>query len=161
MPGRRTGCNPDSPIHFWGLCGRSIGGIRLYARNTGKPWTATAVAQQTEFPKTYEGIYLDRSSRVAHLLNLDTALDPGDITTIAGYTGTYGYTTEAAIAAIHLVASTEGIILDPNYTGKSMSGLIDQIKKGNVDPEVPVVFIHTGGLPQTFAFAEELWGWRA
>ena len=54
-------CQPNSPIHFWGLCGRSIGGIRLYARNTGKPWTATAVAQQTEFPKTYEGIYLDRS----------------------------------------------------------------------------------------------------
>ena len=121
---------------------------------------ATAVAQQLEFPKTYEGIYLDRSARVADLLDLDTALEPGDITTVAGYTGTYGYTTEAAIAAIHLVASTEGIMLDPNYTGKSMSGLIDQIQSGNVDPEVPVVFIHTGGLPQTFAFADELWNWQ-
>lgn len=150
----------DDPLHMWGLCGRSIGGIRLYARNTGKPWKATAVAQQLEFPKTYEGIYLDRSARVAHLLGLDTALDPGDITTIAGYTGTYGYTTEGAIAAIHLVASTEGIMLDPNYTGKSMSGLIGEVKSGNVDPEVPVVFIHTGGLPQTFAFADELWNWQ-
>ena len=152
--------SPNTPIHFWGLCGRSIGGIRLYARNTGKPWKATAVAQQLEFPKTYEGIYLDRSARVADLLDLDTALEPGDITTVAGYTGIYGFTTEAAIAAIHLVASTEGIMLDPNYTGKSMSGLIDQIQSGNVDPEVPVVFIHTGGLPQTFAFADELWNWQ-
>ena len=151
---------PNSPIHIWGLCGRSIGGIRLYARNTGKPWTATAVAQQLEFPKTYEGIYLDRSDRVAHLLGLDTALQPGDITTLAGYTGTYGYTTEAAVAAIHLVASTEGIILDPNYTAKSMAGLIDQIQSRNVDPQTPVIFIHTGGQPQTFAFANQLSGWQ-
>ena len=150
----------DTPVHMWGLCGRSIGGIRLYARNTGKPWTATAVAQQLEFPDTYEGIYLDRSARVADLLGLDTALDPGDITTIAGYTGTYGFPTEGAIAAIHLVASTEGIMLDPNYTGKSMSGLISEIRSGNVDPETPVVFIHSGGLPQTFAFADELWEWQ-
>ena len=150
----------NTSIHIWGLCGRSIGGIRLYARNTGKPWTATAVAQQLEYPTTYEGIYLDRSSRVSKLLGLDTALDPGDITTIAGYTGTYGYPTEASIAAIHLVASTEGIMLDPNYTGKSMSGLIDQIRLGNVDPETPIVFIHSGGLPQTFAFADQLWNWQ-
>ncbi len=150
----------ESPIHIWGLCGRSIAGIRLYARNTAKPWTATATAQQTYFPVTYEGIYLDRSARVADLLELDTALEPGDITTLAGYTGTYGYTTEAAIEAIRLVASTEGIILDPNYTGKAMSGLLDQIRQGNVDPETPVIFIHTGGLPQTFAFATQLTNWR-
>lgn len=150
----------NTPVHIWGLCGRSIGGIRLYARNTGKPWTATAVAQQLEYPTTYEGIYLDRSSRVSKLLGLDTALEPGDITTIAGYTGTYGYPTEGSIAAIHLVAKTEGIMLDPNYTGKSMSGLLDQIRLGNVDPETPVVFIHSGGLPQTFAFADQLWNWQ-
>ena len=162
MPGEdgRNPLTPNSPIHIWGLCGRSIGGIRLYARNTGKPWTATAVAQQLEFPKTYEGIYLDRSDRVAHLLGLDTALQPGDITTLAGYTGTYGYTTEAAIAAIHLVASTEGIILDPNYTAKSMAGLIDQIQNRNIDPQTPIIFIHTGGQPQTFAFANQLSNWQ-
>ena len=146
----------DTPIHIWGLCGRSIAGIRLYARNTGKPWIATAVAQQLAFPDTYEGIYLDRSARVADLLGLDTALEPGDITTIAGYTGTYGSPTDGAIAAIHLVASTEGIMLDPNYTGKSMAGLINEVKSGKVDPKTPVVFIHSGGLPQTFAFAKEL-----
>ena len=154
------GLAPDTPIHIWGLCGRSLAGIRLYARNTNKPWTATAVAQQLEYPDTYEEIYLDRSARVADLLELDTALEPGDITTIAGYTGTYGYPTEGAIEAIHLVASTEGIMLDPNYTGKSMSGLLDQIRLGNVDPETPIVFIHSGGLPQTFAFADQLWNWR-
>ena len=147
----------NTPIHFWGLCGRSIAGIRLYARNTGKPWSATAVAQPHYTPENYQEIYLDRSTRVANLLNLDTPLNPGDIETITGYTITYGQPTRAGIDAMHLLAKTEGIMLDPTYTSKSMSALIAEIRASNVDPETPVVFIHSGGLPQTFAFADQLW----
>ena len=150
----------DTPLRMWGLCGRSIAGIRLYARNTGKPWAASATAQEHHAPDTYEATYIERSTRVAKLLNLDTALEPGDIDTITGYSGRYGVPTEAALEAIHMVAKTEGIILDPNYTGKSMSALIGEIRAGRLDPEVPVVFVHSGGLPQTFAFAQELWDWE-
>ena len=86
------------PLRMWGLCGRSIAGIRLYARNTGKPWSATAIAQPHHTPETYQTTYIDRSTRVADLLNLDTALEPGDIDTLTGYAGTkYGVPTEAAI----------------------------------------------------------------
>ena len=142
---------------MWGLCGRSIAGIRLYARNTGKPWSATAIAQPHHTPETYQATYIDRSTRVADLLGLDTALEPGDIDTLTGYAGTkYGVPTEAAIEAIHLVAKTEAIILDPNYTGKSMSALIAQIRTRNLDPKTPIIFIHTGGQPQTFAFPNQL-----
>ena len=151
---------PNTPLRMWGLCGRSIAGIRLYARNTVKPWAASATAQQHHAPDTYQATYIERSTRVAKLLNLDTALVPGDIDTITGYAGRYGVPTEAALEAMHIVAKTEGIILDPNYTGKSMSALIGEIRAGNLDSEVPVVFIHSGGLPQTFAFAEEWWEWR-
>ena len=147
----------NTPIHFWGLCGRSIAGIRLYARNTGKPWTATAVAQPHYNPENYQEIYLDRSNRVAKLLNLDAALEPGDIDTLTGYTITYGIPTELGIEAMHLVAKTEGIILDPTYTGKSMSALIAEIRKNNLDPDTPITFIHSGGLPQTFAFPNQIW----
>ena len=151
----------NTPLRMWGLCGRSIAGIRLYARNTGKNWSASATAQPHHTPETYEATYIDRSTRVAKLLGLDTALEPGDIDTITGYSGsTYGVPTETAFEAIHLVAKTEGIILDPNYTGKSMSALIAQIRTRNLDPEVPVVFIHSGGQPQTFAFPDELWEWN-
>ena len=151
----------NTPIHLWGLCGRSIAGIRLYARNTGKPWTATAVAQPHYTPENYQEIYLDRSNRVANLLNLDTPLEPGDITTLTGYTITYGVPTQAGIEAMHLVAKTEGIILDPTYTGKSMSALVAEIRKGNITPDVPVIFIHSGGQPQTFAFADQIWNWQS
>ena len=148
---------PNSPLRMWGLCGRSIAGIRLYARNTGKPWAASATAQEHHAPDTYQATYIERSTRVAKLLNLDTALVPGDIDTITGYAGRYGVPTEAAIEAIHLLAKTEGIILDPNYTGKSMSALIGEIRTRQLDPEIPIIFIHSGGQPQTFAFAQELW----
>ncbi len=150
----------DTPLRMWGLCGRSIAGIRVYARNTGKPWSASATAQAHHAPDTYEATYIERSTRVVNLLGLDTALDPGALDTITGYSGRYGVPTEAAFEAIHLVAKTEGIILDPNYTGKSMSALIGEIRAGNLDPEVPVVFVHSGGMPQTFAFAQELWEWE-
>ncbi len=155
------GLTPDTPLRMWGLVGRSIAGLRLYARNTGKNWTASATAYSHTQPDSYEAIYIDRSTRVAELLGLDTALEPGDLDTITGYTGDdYGIPTEGVFEAIHLVAKTEGIILDPNYTGKSMSALIGEIRAGNLDPEIPVVFVHSGGLPQTFAFADQLWNWQ-
>ena len=151
----------NTPIHFWGLVGRSIAGIRLYARNTGKPWTASATAYSHTQPDSYEAVYIDRSTRVAELLRLDTALDPDDLDTITGYSGSdYGIPTDGVFEAIHLVAKTEGIMLDPNYTGKSMSALIGEIRAGNLGPEIPVVFIHSGGLPQTFAFPDQLWNWQ-
>ena len=151
----------DTPLRMWGLVGRSIAGLRLYARNTGKNWTASATAYSHTQPDSYEAVYIDRSTRVAELLGLETALEPDDLDTIIGYTGDdYGIPTDGVFEAIHLVAKTEGVLLDPNYTGKSMSALIGEIRAGNLDPEVPVVFIHSGGLPQTFAFAEELWNWQ-
>ena len=58
---------------------------------------------------------------------------------------------------MHLVAATEPIILDPTYTAKSMSALIAEIQLGNIDPDTPVVFIHSGGQPQNFTFPRRFW----
>lgn len=149
-----------APLRFWGLVGRSIAGVRLYARNTGKPWTASATAYSHTQPDSYEAIYIDRSTRVAELLSLDTALESNDLDTITGYQGSdYGVPHDGVYEAIHMVAKAEGILLDPNYTGKSMSALIGEIRAGNLDPDTPIVFIHSGGLPQTFAYAQQLWDW--
>ena len=70
----------------------------------------------------------------------------------------YGIPTEACINAIKLVAQTEGIFLDPVYTGKAMAGLIDQIKKGRFTSRDTIVFIHTGGVPAVFAYHQEIAG---
>ena len=59
------------------------------------------------------------------------------------------------IEAVELTARTEGILLDPVYTGKAMAGMIDLIQKGYFDKDDTVVFVHTGGLPLLFAYADE------
>ncbi len=68
----------------------------------------------------------------------------------------YGIPTKECLDAIKLVAQTEGIFLDPVYTSKAMAGFIDLIKKGRFKPTETVIFIHTGGIPATFAYHEEI-----
>jgi 1-aminocyclopropane-1-carboxylate deaminase/D-cysteine desulfhydrase-like pyridoxal-dependent ACC family enzyme len=66
----------------------------------------------------------------------------------------YGRLTEPAAAAIRLAARTEGIVLDPTYTGRAMAGLIAAVRDGDLDGDAPVVFWHTGGLPGLFGHPE-------
>jgi D-cysteine desulfhydrase family pyridoxal phosphate-dependent enzyme len=63
----------------------------------------------------------------------------------------YGVVTDATIEAVHLVARTEGIVLDPVYTGKAMAGLIAAVREGRIGAGDTVVFWHTGGAPALFA----------
>ena len=64
----------------------------------------------------------------------------------------YAIPTEEGMQAIFLTARTEGLILDPVYTGKAMAGLIDLARKGEIGRNRPVVFWHTGGAPALFAY---------
>jgi D-cysteine desulfhydrase family pyridoxal phosphate-dependent enzyme len=72
------------------------------------------------------------------------------------YHSEYGMITEAGKQAIDDTANLEGILLDPIYTGKVMAGLIDLINKNIIDKIIPVIFIHTGGMPIIFSFESEL-----
>ncbi len=67
-----------------------------------------------------------------------------------------GYTlpTAGMVAAVKLLASTEGILLDPSYTGKAMAGLIDLVRRRVFKPGSNVLFVHTGGWPALFAATE-------
>ena len=64
--------------------------------------------------------------------------------------------TDGCREALQLVAGTEGLILDPVYSGKAMAGLIDHVRSGRFSEGESVVFIHTGGTPALFAYAEDL-----
>jgi D-cysteine desulfhydrase family pyridoxal phosphate-dependent enzyme len=59
-----------------------------------------------------------------------------------------------AVEAIRLLAQTQGIILDPVYTGKAFAGLIDLIHRGHFQKGENVIFLHSGGYPAIFAFEE-------
>jgi len=97
------------------------------------------------------------ATMAARRLDLPIVLDRSEIMVDEGYIGErYGLVTEAGRAALRLVAECEGIILDPVYSSKAMSGLIDHIKKGRIRKGETVVFVHTGGNPAVFAYAEDL-----
>ena len=64
-------------------------------------------------------------------------------------------TTEMA-EAVRLTARTEGILLDPCYTGKAMAGLIDLVRKGVFRKEDHILFLHTGGIPALYAHGSEI-----
>ena len=64
----------------------------------------------------------------------------------------YGIPTEGMVEAVKLLARTEGILLDPVYSGKAMAGLIDLIQKGHFKKDATVVFLHTGGAVGLFGY---------
>jgi L-cysteate sulfo-lyase len=63
-----------------------------------------------------------------------------------GYSALTDEVREAMLAA----ARTEGIVLDPVYTGRALAGLIAAVREGDVRPGERTVLLHTGGLPGLF-----------
>jgi D-cysteine desulfhydrase len=65
------------------------------------------------------------------------------------------------VEAVNLLAKTEGILLDPVYTGKAMAGLIDLARNGKLKKGENVLFVHTGGSPGLYAYQPVLLGEEA
>ncbi len=70
-----------------------------------------------------------------------------DIPIIDGYPGLgYALSRDEELEFIKWLARLEGLVLDPVYTGKAMYGLVQEIRKGNLDRYEDILFIHTGGI---------------
>ena len=67
----------------------------------------------------------------------------------------YGIPTDGTIAATNALASHEGILLDPVYSGKGMAGLIGRIGNGKISKDGDVIFLHTGGAVSLFAYEDQ------
>ncbi|WP_152348684.1 D-cysteine desulfhydrase [Brevibacterium sp. CFH 10365] len=65
----------------------------------------------------------------------------------------YGLPTPGMVDAVRTMAKTEGILLDPVYTGKAAAGLIDLIEKERLDATGNAIFVHSGGVPALYARA--------
>jgi 1-aminocyclopropane-1-carboxylate deaminase/D-cysteine desulfhydrase-like pyridoxal-dependent ACC family enzyme len=93
------------------------------------------------------------------LLGLPHRITAADIDIREDYIGErYGEVTPGCREALALLARTEGVLLDPVYTGKAMAGLIDDARHVRLGARDQVVFIHTGGTPALFAYRDELLG---
>ena len=90
---------------------------------------------------------------VLDLLECKRALPREAIRTYDGYVGQGdGVPTRAMIEAVSLVARTEGLLLDPVYTGKAMAGLVDLVRRSKFTRNDNVVFLHTGGSHALFGY---------
>jgi len=69
----------------------------------------------------------------------------------------YGRPTELSKRALKMSATEEGLIIDPVYTAKGLSGLIGMVEDGRLDTESSVIFLHTGGMPALFAETDLYW----
>lgn len=90
------------------------------------------------------------------LINYKINIDDLSIECYDDYHKEYGLITEEGKKAIINCTNLEGILLDPIYTAKVMAGLINLVNKNIIDKNIPVVFIHTGGMPIIFSFENEL-----
>ena len=93
------------------------------------------------------------ANKAARRLGINLTVSPSETINLGEYVGEgYGKLTPEAVEAIKLVARTEGILLDPVYTGKAMAALIDCIHRKTIESDETVLFLHTGGFPALFAY---------
>jgi D-cysteine desulfhydrase len=80
------------------------------------------------------------------LLDGDYDVNKEDIKVIDGYVGRgYAINRVEELEFIERIAQSEGILLDPVYSGKAFYGLINEIQKGKFNDFKNILFIHTGG----------------
>lgn len=150
-----AGATPSRVYYASGSRGTQAG-LTLGAKACGLAYCAYGVAVSTGEPeKTYRAFHA--ANGAAEILGIPTRVELDDLFTDDGFIGEgYGIPTRECLEAIALLARTEGILVDPCYTGKALAGLIAHVRSGELRPEETVVFLHTGGAPGLFTteFAE-------
>ncbi|NIS80680.1 MAG: pyridoxal-phosphate dependent enzyme [Anaerolineales bacterium] len=99
----------------------------------------------------------DLATATAELLNLPFEFSEHDVDVRDEYLGEgYGVVSDLERDAVKTLARTEGVLLDPVYTGRAAGGMLDLLRSGRVKLDGDVLFWHTGGTPAIFAHEEEL-----
>ena len=102
-------------------------------------------------------IVLALAPLVASAVGYGGSFDDAHLTVCDSYLGEgYAHPGSLECEAIQLMARTEGLLVDPVYTGRALGGLIDLIRTGKIGPAEAVLFWHTGGIPALYAFDQIL-----
>jgi len=90
----------------------------------------------------------------AELIELGRELRDEEITVLEGWAGDfYGIPVASTLDAIRLTGRLEGMIIDPVYEGKSMAGLIELVRTGEIGPDSTVLYAHLVGQPALNAYS--------
>lgn len=141
-------------VHATGSAGTQAGLVAgLVAMNSQIPVLGIGVRAPRE--KQEQAVF-DLACRTADHMNLSGIIKREHVAANCDYVGAgYGIATPGMREAVKLVARTEGILLDPVYSGKGMDGLIDLVSKGFFAKDSDVVFLHTGGSAGLFGYPDE------
>jgi D-cysteine desulfhydrase len=91
----------------------------------------------------------------AEYAGLSAAVPREAVVCFGDYVGPgYSLPTPGMAEAVRLLAKTEGILLDPVYTGKALAGLMDLVRKGHFERDSNILFVHTGGSPALYVYQE-------
>ncbi len=122
----------------------------LHGVNANLPVTGISVrAERAPQEAKIHGL----AQEAATLAGVATPVPQDAVVVEDGYVGPgYSLPTDAMVEAVQLFARTEGILLDPVYTGKAAAGLIDGVRRGRFAPGERVVFVHTGGAAALYAY---------
>jgi len=135
--------------------GGTQGGLVLGQKGLRLPFAVWGIS--ADYSRAELQALVSRVATEAATLVDGPVVTPAEVCAFDEYVGPgYGVVTEGCREAVRLFASTEGIILDPVYTGKAAAGLIDLIRRKELRPGQRVVFIHTGGSPAIFAYGPEM-----
>ena len=125
--------------------------VGLEAMNSGIP--VYGVSVRAPKPKQEENVH-GLAQRTLDFMGLNPELVPREkVVANSDYVGDgYGLPTDSMIEAVKMLATLEGILLDPVYSGKGFAGLIDLVRQGHFKKDENVVFLHTGGSVSLFAY---------
>jgi len=108
-------------------------------------------------PADQEPLVLKEAQAVLDLLGLDLKVPREAVRSAGGFwQPKYSVPNPGMVEAVQMLARTEGIPLDPVYTGKIMAGLIGLARQGELRPDENVLFLHTGGLPSLHAYEKDV-----
>ena len=131
-------------------------GLCVGAKAVGFRGQLAAIAIDSRRDELQAGVAAIATATIRRL-GWEMAFAPAEVVAYDGYLGAgYAVMGEPEREAISLVARSEGILLDPVYTGRAVAGLIDLIRTGAFGKDETIVFWHTGGAAALFAYAAEL-----
>ena len=147
------GLRIDRLVHATGSAGTQAGLVAgLHAMSS--PVRVLGIGVRNPQDKQEAAVLKLAQATAAHL-GIDRPVPAAAVAANCDYVGSgYGHPTPGMVEAVRLLARTEGIFLDPVYSGKGMAGLIDLVRRGMFTAEHNVVFLHTGGSAGLFGYAD-------
>jgi 1-aminocyclopropane-1-carboxylate deaminase len=130
-----------------------IAGFAALEQAGGRPRRVLGIDASATLDRTRDQVA--RIARnTAELVGLRRDLREDEITVLEGWAGeVYGVPVQSTLDAIRLTGQLEGIVLDPVYEGKSMAGLVDLVRDGDIPADSTVLYAHLGGQPALNAYA--------